>query len=104
LCISSFISGGRHGAKIGGANVTVLDGAKIGHGAIIGAGGVVTGDIPPYAIAFGVPAKVKKYRFEINIIEILLEKEWWNFDLDELKVINRFFFDIKEFINYLEKK
>jgi acetyltransferase-like isoleucine patch superfamily enzyme len=41
-----------------GAGVVVLDGATIGDGAIVGAGAVVTGEIPPLAIAAGVPAKV----------------------------------------------
>jgi serine acetyltransferase len=40
------------------ARVTVLDGVTIGDGAVIGAGAVVTKDIPPYAIAAGVPARV----------------------------------------------
>ncbi len=38
--------------------VIVLPGARIGDGAIIGAGAVVTGEIPPHAIAVGIPAKV----------------------------------------------
>lgn len=41
-----------------GGNVTVLDGVKIGTGCVIGAGAVVTKNIPPYSIAYGVPAKV----------------------------------------------
>jgi len=45
-----------------GANVCILDGVTIGGGAIVGAGSVVTRDIPDYAIAVGVPAKVIKYR------------------------------------------
>lgn len=40
-----------------GANVTVVDGVTIGRGSIIGAGAVVTSDIPPYSIAVGTPAK-----------------------------------------------
>ena len=45
-----------------GINVLVLPGTKIGEGAIIQAGSVVHGEIPPYAIAGGNPAKVFKYR------------------------------------------
>jgi acetyltransferase-like isoleucine patch superfamily enzyme len=45
-----------------GANVTIISGVKIGRGAIIAAGAVVTKDIPPYTIAGGVPAKVIKER------------------------------------------
>lgn len=45
-----------------GARVTILPGAKIGKGAVIGAGGVVAGEIPDYAVAGGVPARVIKYR------------------------------------------
>ncbi|MDH7486203.1 MAG: acyltransferase [Anaerolineae bacterium] len=41
-----------------GVGVRVLEGVTIGRGAIIGAGAVVTQDIPPYAIAVGVPARV----------------------------------------------
>lgn len=45
-----------------GANVVVLAGVTIGDGAIIAAGAVVTRDVPPDAIAGGVPAKVIGYR------------------------------------------
>lgn len=45
-----------------GANVTVLKGVTIGDDAIIGAGSVVTKDIPPRSIAVGVPAQVIKNR------------------------------------------
>ncbi|PRY12314.1 acetyltransferase-like isoleucine patch superfamily enzyme [Pontibacter ummariensis] len=45
-----------------GANVTILGGTRIGRGAIIAAGAVVTGDIPPYTIAGGIPARVLKRR------------------------------------------
>lgn len=41
-----------------GHRVSVVDGVKIGQGSVIGAGAVVTKDIPPYSIAVGVPAKV----------------------------------------------
>ncbi len=47
-----------------GANAVVLDGVKIGRGAIIAAGAAVAKDIPAMAIAAGVPARVLKYRGE----------------------------------------
>ena len=45
-----------------GANAVILPEVTIGKGAIIGAGAVVTKDVPAYAIVGGVPAKVIKYR------------------------------------------
>jgi len=47
-----------------GANAVVLDGVKIGRGAIIAAGAVVAKDVPALAVAGGVPARVLKYRGE----------------------------------------
>ena len=47
-----------------GANTTILPGVKISKGAIIGAGAVVTKNVPEYAIVGGNPAKVLKYRIE----------------------------------------
>lgn len=47
-----------------GCNVVVLPGVTIGRGAVIGAGSVVTNDIPPMAIAVGAPAIVIRYRGE----------------------------------------
>lgn len=45
-----------------GLRVTILPGVHIGNGSVIGAGAVVTRDIPDYAVAVGVPARVVKYR------------------------------------------
>ena len=49
-----------------GANVTVVDGVTIGKGCIIGAGAVVTKDIPPYSIAVGTPAHPVKDRRQLD--------------------------------------
>lgn len=81
-----------------GANVTVLDGVNVADGAVIGAGAVVVKDIPPYAIAVGVPAKVVKYRFDESTIKALLEKQWWNGTEEELKQIERDFWDLESFL------
>jgi len=45
-----------------GVGVVVLPGVRIGKGAQIGAGAVVTQDVPPYCVAVGVPAKVTRER------------------------------------------
>jgi acetyltransferase-like isoleucine patch superfamily enzyme len=50
-----------------GVNVCVLDGVRIGTGAVIGAGSVVTSDIPDYAVAVGVPARVVKLRTSADL-------------------------------------
>lgn len=51
-----------------GARSTILHGVRIGRGAIVGAGAVVTRNIPPYAIAGGIPARVLKWRWSIDSI------------------------------------
>ncbi len=56
----------------------------IGDGAIIGSGAVVLKDVPPYAVVVGVPAKIKRYRFEPDMIETLLRVRWWNWSKDEI--------------------
>jgi acetyltransferase-like isoleucine patch superfamily enzyme len=45
-----------------GSNAIFLDGAHVGHGSVIGAGSIVRGNIPPYSIAVGAPAKVIRSR------------------------------------------
>ena len=49
-----------------GFGVIVLDGVRIGKGAVIGAGSVVTKDIPEGAIAAGIPARVIKMRSDLK--------------------------------------
>ena len=45
-----------------GARVIILPGRRIGRGSVIGAGAVITKDVPPYAVVGGNPARVLKYR------------------------------------------
>ncbi|MDO5789625.1 MAG: hypothetical protein Q4P79_09180 [Fusobacterium sp.] len=63
-----------------------MSGVKIGKGAVIGAGAVVTKNLEPYGIYAGVPAKLIRYRFPKEIREKLLEidfKNLENIDIDK---------------------
>ena len=71
-------------------NVTVTPGCKhIGRGAIIGAGAVVTKDVPAYAIMAGMPAKVVRYRFDPETQAALEASRWWELDKAELAELVR---------------
>ena len=74
-----------------GSHVLINGGVTVGHGAVVGAGAVVVKDVPPYAIVGGVPAKVIRYRFSTEVIEKLLELQWWNLPDETLKEHIRFF-------------
>lgn len=66
-------------------NVIILRNVKIGDGAIIGAGSVVTRDVEPYAIMAGVPARKIKMRFPLEIIEELVKIKWWEWPIDIIR-------------------
>lgn len=55
-----------------GTDAILFSGVRVGKGAIISAGAVVTKDVPPYAIYGGTPAKLIKYRFSEDIINELM--------------------------------
>ena len=52
--------------------------------AVIGAGAIVTKDVPPYAIVAGAPAKTLRYRFDKKTIARLLRSAWWKRDVTDL--------------------
>lgn len=60
-----------------GNQVSVNGGSRIGDGAVIATGAVVFGEVPPYAVAAGNPAKVVRYRFGKVAIERLQRIAWW---------------------------
>lgn len=64
-----------------GDRAIVLSGVKIGRGAVIGAGCVVTKDVNPYEIVIGNPMRVLKKRFPDNIIEQLMKMDFSKLDL-----------------------
>lgn len=85
-----------------GANVTILDGVTIGDGAVIGAGAVVSKDIPPYAVAVGCPIRVVRYRFSPEIVDALLEIQWWQYGESIHAEVERSFFDVSAFVHKLK--
>jgi acetyltransferase-like isoleucine patch superfamily enzyme len=82
-----------------GFRAIILSGVRIGDGAVIGAGAVVTHDVPPYAIATGIPAKVQRFRFTEHQVKKLLQIAWWDWDLQEIvENIDYFYGDVEDFI------
>lgn len=62
-------------------NVTITPGCKsIGRGAVVGAGAVVTKDVPAYAIMGGMPAKLMRMRFDDATIARIEASRWWELD------------------------
>ena len=62
-----------------GTNVVVLRNVRIGDGAVLAAGSIVTKDVPPYAIVGGVPAKIIRYRSACEKEELIRKTNWWNY-------------------------
>jgi serine acetyltransferase len=84
-----------------GAKATIMSGVRIGNGAIVAAGSVVSKDVPPYAIVAGNPAKIVKYRFDEEQIKKLLSICWWDWDEQKIKdnAMNMWSDNIDKFIN-----
>jgi acetyltransferase-like isoleucine patch superfamily enzyme len=61
-----------------GSRAIILSNLEIGDGAVIGAGAIVTKDVPPYAIVAGNPARLIRYRFDPETIAALAAICWWN--------------------------
>ena len=88
-----------------GTRAIILSNVRIGDGAVIGAGSVVTRDVPPYAIVAGAPARLLRYRFDEDKIKKLLEIAWWNWDLERiLNNINYFYGGVEKFVDRFSKK
>lgn len=72
-----------HDVWIGHAAI-VLPGRHIGTGAVIGAGAVVTKDVPAYAIAVGNPARILRQRFPGDIAARMQRLAWWDWPHERL--------------------
>jgi acetyltransferase-like isoleucine patch superfamily enzyme len=76
-----------------GYGAILLPGVKVGDGAIIGAGAVVSKDIGAYEVAVGNPARVIKERFDHELVDLLSQWQWWNLDPEDLKQHESIFFE-----------
>lgn len=68
-----------------GYEAVIMQGVHIGDGAIIGTRSVVTKDVAPYTIVGGVPERKIRKRFSEDIIEKLLELQWWNWEEEKVQ-------------------
>lgn len=86
-----------------GFRTVIKGGVKIGDGAVIGSGSIVTKDVGPYEIWAGNPARFIRKRFDDETIEKLLQSKWWDWDDEKLKLVGKSFIDIKDFLDILDK-
>jgi acetyltransferase-like isoleucine patch superfamily enzyme len=86
-----------------GETALIKAGTKVGDGAVIGMGSVVTKDVPPYAIVGGCPAKIIRQRFSEETILKLLNMKWWDFDEERLNKYAAYITDPERFVLEVEK-
>ncbi len=68
-----------------GAEAMIMPGVHVGDGAVIGTRALVTKDVEPYAIVAGNPARVIRKRFSDEEIASLLQLQWWNWPVEEIR-------------------
>jgi len=85
-----------------GRSAIILSGISVGDGAVVGAGSVVTKNVPPYAIVAGNPARLIRYRFSDEIIEKMMKIKWWDFPDEQLRQTGRYFNQPECFFKVME--
>lgn len=74
-----------------GTNSVILSGVKIGRGAIVAAGSIVSKDVESYSIVGGIPAKLIKKRFTDKTILELENSKWWEWETSKILENKEFF-------------
>lgn len=74
-----------------GRNVRIFCGVNIANGCVIAENSLLKKDYEPYGIYAGIPARLIRYRFPKQIIQQLLEIQWWNWPFSKFKRNARFF-------------
>jgi len=83
-----------------GHGVIIMPEVTVGTGAVIGAGAIVTKDIPPYTIAVGSPARVIKDRFSPEIAADLMRIAWWDWTYQKIDAhLEDFSLPISQFVS-----
>ena len=88
-----------------GHNAVIMGGVKIGTGAVIASGSIITKDIEPYTVVGGVPGKFIKRRFNEKISNSLLKIKWWDWSYELIKErFDEFLGDIEGFVKKYENQ
>lgn len=69
------------------AEGVIMDGVKIGDGAIIGMRAIITKDVSPYSVVVGAPQRLLRYRYDGYTIARLVRLKWWDKPISEIKEI-----------------
>lgn len=88
-----------------GRNVMIMSDVKICDGAVIGAGSVVTHDVPSYTVYAGNPARFRKNRFSTGVAAALMIMKWWDWPEEHIANVVPCLqsHDLKTLVEYYEK-
>lgn len=87
-----------------GYGAMIMSGVRIGDGAVIAAGSIVTKDVEPFSVVAGVPARKIKQRFHENFIDLIEESKWWSKDETWIKEHADMFNSPSRFNTIIERK